>query len=1200
MDGSTKDLTSSERFESAIEPSRAEPSRAEPSRAEPSRAEPSRAEPSRAEPSRAEPSRAEPSRAEPSRAEPSRAEPSRAEPSRAEPSRAEPSRAEPSRAEPLSPTRARECCCPPPPDRLPPRRGGGSSPYRYVASAAVRRAGFARLADAPRALVRSARAVAAVACLCLAGPLALPAQAQTTNFYLWRTTLTVGEDSGTLGYDESDSLGSISTDAEFGYPPWNPPHKHHVDRESYYTVEAINYYVDQGHTFLVVLIDSVNEIALGPGNVTLWLNRKSFELRSTSVEPGGNSMEFSSSLDWVPELDWDEDDEVRVALVYERRLPSAPQNVSVTAPPGEDGTLEVSWDEPDDEGTFPVECYLVEFRHPSGEAKKRKQSYPGSLGPGKGCGDSPPTSVTRTDLETGVQYQVLVQALSGDGFSEWSETKTVGTLGRSLRAWFESPPERHDGKKRVKVQVAFSEPIDGTPENVGQHGVDVEGGRVTSVRSVGGNAPGGAGNRSAGGRNAGREDREVVWEFEIEPDSDGDVTVSLDAGRPCGEPGAICTADGRSLSEGISTTVEGPDTGPAGLTATFEDVPAAHRGEGSFRFRVAFSDGIKISYKTVRDASFTVTAGDVTGARRVDGRRDLWEITVEPASDTAVTVRLPETTDCGASGAICTSDGRPLSHALSATVAGPVGIAVADARVEEGAGAVLAFAVTLSRAASAALTVDYATADGSAHAGDDYTAASGTLTFQTGESAQTITVAVLDDAHNEGEETLTLTLSNVSGGHLTDGEATGTIDNADPLPRALLARFGRTAAVHVVEHVEARLAAPRAPGIEGRIAGRELRPGMERELALSVLSQLGSASGVHPVGMGSHGPMAGSRAGGMGSLGTPGRAAGTRVDDGRRVGARRHGGSAGRRVRAGRRAHRRRTPPDGPRGRGSADRLGVRDEPGDAPRRHPLVLEPGGAVVLRGPRGRAVARRGRADDDGRGRLREGAAGGGAVALAQPGPGRVCRRGRRAGDLVGDGPLPVAGLQGDRPRHGVGRGRLRRGRAAADAAGRPGAGGGPVDGDGGGGDAGRAGGRGLGRLRAGVQGRCAVGRHGDRRRRRPGGAPGGDRRGGDPVPDGPGGRAHLHARRPAVADAERRGRAAARRRGRRDRGRHGHGRGAHRVGRVDGAGGGRAGADAGDAPGRGVPRAGRGRVAQLQPDATDAAGLCGASGAVVGR
>ena len=140
----------------------------------------------------------------------------------------------------------------------------------------------------------------------------------------------------------------------------------------------------------------------------------------------GNALEFRTQFDDTPDVTWIEDDEVKVALVYERRLPSAPKNVSVTAPPDEDGTLEVSWDEADD-GTFPIECYLVEFRHPSGEAKKRKQSYPGSLGPGKGCGDSPPTSVQRTDLETGVQYQVLVQALSGDGFSEWSETKT-GTI----------------------------------------------------------------------------------------------------------------------------------------------------------------------------------------------------------------------------------------------------------------------------------------------------------------------------------------------------------------------------------------------------------------------------------------------------------------------------------------------------------------------------------------------------------------------------------------------------------------------------------------------------------------------------------------------------------------------------------------------------------------------------------------------------
>ena len=281
---------------------------------------------------------------------------------------------------------------------------------------------------------------------------------------------------------------------------------------------------------------------------------------------------------------------------------------------------------------------------------------------------------------------------------------------------------------------------------------------------------------------------------------------------------------------------------PELLTASFEGMPAEHRGQGSFSFRVAFSEGISISYKTVRDASFRVTGGDVTQANRVDGRRDLWRITVEPDSDEAVTVRLPETTDCDASGAICTGDGRPLSHSLSATVSGPVGISVADARVEEGAGAVLEFAVTLSRAAAEQVTVDYQTVNGTAAAGTDYTAASGTLTFEAGESSKTIEVGVLDDAHDEGEETLTLRLSNASEGQLADAEATGTIENTDPLPRALLARFGRATALQVMEQVEERLEASRDPGLRGRFAGRELRRGMERDMGRNFLTRLQSTA----------------------------------------------------------------------------------------------------------------------------------------------------------------------------------------------------------------------------------------------------------------------------------------------------------------------------------------------------------------------
>ena len=346
------------------------------------------------------------------------------------------------------------------------------------------------------------------------------------------------------------------------------------------------------------------------------------------------------------------------------------------------------------------------------------------------------------------------------------------------------------------------------------------------------------------------------------------------------------------------------------LTASFEGMPAEHAGQGSFSFRVAFSEGINISYKTVRDASFRVTGGDVTRASRVDRRRDLWKITIEPDSAQAVTVRLPETTDCDASGAICTGDGRPLSHSLSATVAAPVGIAVADARVDEGANAVLPFAVTLSRAASGTLTVDYATADGSAHAGADYRAATGTLTFRSGERSKTIEVAVLDDAHDEGEETLTLQLSNASSGRLTDTEATGTIANQDPLPRALLARFGRPAAVHVVEHVEERLAAPREPGLRGRFAGRELRHGMGRDVALNFLRGLGGIAGATPTGAGAHGSFSGASAAGSAAFGMSGSAGGGRLAAGGASpmgGAMAVGGAPG--AMGGRRPDGRRVPP---------------------------------------------------------------------------------------------------------------------------------------------------------------------------------------------------------------------------------------------------------------------------------------------------
>ena len=153
---------------------------------------------------------------------------------------------------------------------------------------------------------------------------------------------------------------------------------------------------------------------------------------------------------------------------------------------------------------------------------------------------------------------------------------------------------------------------------------------------------------------------------------------------------------------------------------------------------------------------------------------------------------------------------------------GPPALSVDDAEAGEAAGAVLAFTVRLAPAASRRVAVDYATSDGTAVAGEDYGAASGTLTFAPGETEKTVPVRVLDDARDEGEETLVLTLSNPAGGDawIRDATATGTIGNADAMPRAWLARFGRTVAEQVVEAVEHRLSGRRAAGVALRLAGR--------------------------------------------------------------------------------------------------------------------------------------------------------------------------------------------------------------------------------------------------------------------------------------------------------------------------------------------------------------------------------------------
>ena len=197
------------------------------------------------------------------------------------------------------------------------------------------------------------------------------------------------------------------------------------------------------------------------------------------------------------------------------------------------------------------------------------------------------------------------------------------------------------------------------------------------------------------------------------------------------------------------------------LTAGFHDAPESHDGSAAFTFELRFSEAPtdSFSYTTVRDHALTVTAGSVSNVRRLEaGKNVKWEITVEPDSDSDVTIAVNATTDCSAEGAICTSDGGKLSGGLELVVPGPPENSAATG------------APTISGTAQAgetltALTSGISDADGLVNASFTYqwladdaeiSGATGTsYTLVTGDVGKAIkvTVSFTDDAGNA--ETLT-------------------------------------------------------------------------------------------------------------------------------------------------------------------------------------------------------------------------------------------------------------------------------------------------------------------------------------------------------------------------------------------------------------------------------------------------------------
>ena len=209
-----------------------------------------------------------------------------------------------------------------------------------------------------------------------------------------------------------------------------------------------------------------------------------------------------------------------------------------------------------------------------------------------------------------------------------------------LRVRFEHVPAGHYRTTPFALQLAFSEPIEMPKEKI-QQVLMVTGGRMKSVQQVNGSSD--------------------LWELTAIPDSNDDVSLSLPPTTSCEADNAICTADGRMLSEGVAVSVARMP-----LTARFEAVPAEHIGTLPFALRIAFSEPIGLTAPAMQQA-LTVTGDKTTSLLRVNGRSDLWEVEIQPNGDD-VSISLSQTTSCNDEGAVCTPDGVALQNDAQAVI----------------------------------------------------------------------------------------------------------------------------------------------------------------------------------------------------------------------------------------------------------------------------------------------------------------------------------------------------------------------------------------------------------------------------------------------------------------------------------------------------------------------------------------------------
>ena len=208
----------------------------------------------------------------------------------------------------------------------------------------------------------------------------------------------------------------------------------------------------------------------------------------------------------------------------------------------------------------------------------------------------------------------------------------------------------------IEVRVAFNE------------AVSVRGGAATLGITI-------AGGPAILGLGSGSGSATLVFVHEVADQQARHTQIGITA-NSLGASGGTIASQASGLVADLSHEGTEPTAAPdpdesVPLTAEFRGLPSSH-DESAFTFALHFSEEFSLSRTTLHDHALEVTNGALTEvAPKETGKNQAWDVTVTPDGDDDVTIALMATTDCAATGAICTADNRPLSAAVSATVVGP-------------------------------------------------------------------------------------------------------------------------------------------------------------------------------------------------------------------------------------------------------------------------------------------------------------------------------------------------------------------------------------------------------------------------------------------------------------------------------------------------------------------------------------------------